>query len=218
MLRNKSYKFRIYPDDQQKNLLNKVFGCIRFVWNHKVSVWNSNGELSYRSITELREEFPWLKEVSYVALQQKERDFDKYKKQKYNKKRKIQLGNPRFKKKGFSESFRLTGRDSYIKDSVIHIQKIGKMPVIMDREIPKEAKKISVTISKTSTGKYFASFLYLQEILNTSKTHFNVGIDLGLKVFAVQSDGHFIQNPKFFRENQSKLAKAQRHLDRKSVV
>lgn len=219
MIRLKSYKFRLYPNKTQEVLLNKTFGCVRFFWNNQVALFNSynketNCILNFKSSTELRNEFEWLKEVSAAAIQQKEIDFKEFKKQKFSKNRKKFIGNPKFKKKGNRESFRLPNQKFKILKNKIQLEKIGKVKIVMDRQIP-QGKLMSVTVSKNPCGQYFASILIETKINELYKTNKTVGIDVGLKEFIVTSDNEIVKNPKYFRESQSKLRTLQKHLSRK---
>jgi putative transposase len=217
-MRLKAYKYRIYPTKEQEVLLAKTFGCCRFVWNKLVENFNNNDETVVDEKT-LKEtpEFQFLKEVSNATLQQKHRDFIETKRQFFNKKRKVKLGRPSFKKKSNKQSFRITKqRFKLDKDkSLVRLEKIGWIKIVLDRPIPDDADFRNITVSKTPTGKYFVSILVKQEFKSIPSTGKVVGIDLGLKDLMVLSNGQVINNPKWFRENQSKLKKTQRHLSRK---
>ena len=100
----KAYKYRIYPTPDQQEKLNQTFGCVRVVWNQLVENFNSYGYPSYdpkMSEKTVKEDsrFPWLKDVSAAALQQKCMDFSETKRQFFNKNRKAQLGRMSFKRK-----------------------------------------------------------------------------------------------------------------------
>lgn len=218
MIRTKAYKFRIYPNETQKALLSKTFGCVRWIWNNYTAEFNQYSEEYkpvYKTPKELKQEFEWLAEVSQATLQQKVRDFEQTKRQFFNTKRKIRIGRMSFKKKSNRKSFRLPNQKFKLLDSKIQLEKIGKVRCVFDRIIPESAKLISVTVSQEPCGNYYASVCVEQEIKLKQKTNKNVGIDVGLKEFATQSDGVVIFNPKFFRESQSKIRKAQKDLSRK---
>jgi putative transposase len=99
--------------------------------------------------------------------------------------------------------------------SLVRLEKIGWVKVVIDREIPEDADFRNITVSKTPTGKYFVSILVKQEINPMPSTGKVVGIDLGIKDLFILSNGQVINNPKWFRKNQAKLKKAQKHLSRK---
>lgn len=218
----KAFKFKLDPSKEQCILLNKTFGCVRFVWNQLVNDFN-NHSASTESIklTEktLKDDpqYPWLNEVSAASLQQKRRDFDETKHQFFNKQRKKKLGRPKFKRKGFKESYRLPNQKFHLdqEESKIRLEKIGYVSIILDRVIPSNTIFKSVTISKDNVGHYYASILVQINIDLKPLTGRQVGIDLGLKDLLILSDGQVIDNPKFFRKNQTELKKAQQHLSRK---
>jgi len=215
----KAYKFRLYPNKTQQVLLNKTFGCIRYFWNNQVGVFKTydkenNPNPKFKTSTELRNEIDWMQEVSAAAIQQKEIDFKEYIKQLFNKSRKKKIGFPAFKKKNNRQSYRLPNQKFKVIGNKIQLEKIGKVKMIVDRELP-IGKLMSVTISKNPSGQYFASILIETEIQHKEKTNKEVGIDLGLKTFSTQSNGDEISNPKFLNKNQVKLRRMQQHLSRK---
>ena len=218
----KAYKFRLDPTPDQKVLLNKTFGCTRFLWNKLVDNFNSwtPTELPLKineQTLKHQPEFDFLKEVSNCALQQKLRDFEETKKQYFNKKRKIKLGRPKFKKRGHNDAFRLTNLrfDLDQENSKVRLEKIGHVPIILDRTIKEPANYRSITVSKNSSDQYFASILVDELIELKPTTGRMVGIDVGLKDLFVLSDGIVIDNPRWFNKNQVKLKRAQQHLARK---
>jgi putative transposase len=222
MIRLRAYKFRLVPNKTQEVLLNKTFGCVRWYWNNQVHTFNSfdketNPQPNFKTSTQLRQEVEWMQEVSAAAIQQKEMDFKEYKKQFFSKSRKSKIGRPSFKKKSNNQSYRLPNQKFKVVGNKIQLEKIGKVKLIMDRQIPEGVKFMSVTISKTPTGKYFASILVEENIELREKTNKTIGIDVGIKTFATQSDGRELNNPKWFRESQSKLRTAQKHLSRKKL-
>jgi putative transposase len=143
--------------------------------------------------------------------------FLKQKNQFFNKKRKVKLGRPSFKKKSNRQSFRLPKLKFKLnqKEKIVRIEKIGWIKIALDRTIPDDADFRNITVSKTPTGNYFVSILVKQELNPIPSTGKVVGIDLGLKDLFILSNGQVINNPKWFRENQSKLKKHQKHLSRK---
>lgn len=214
-----AYKYRLYPNKTQQTLLNKTMGCVRFFYNQQVATFRTydketNPKPEFKTSTELRNEIEWMKEVSAAAIQQKEMDFKEYKKQLFSKSRKKKIGFPKFKKKSNRQSFRLPNQKFKVIGNKIQLEKIGKVKMVVDRELP-EGKLMSVTVSKNPSGQYFASILIETEINYKPITNKEVGIDLGIKTFATQSDGIEIANPKFLNKNQVKLRRMQQHLSRK---
>ena len=215
----KAYKFRLYPNKTQQTLLNKTMGCVRYFWNNQVATFKNynketNSKPEFKTSTTLRNEIEWMQEVSAAAIQQKEIDFKEYQKQLFSKSRKKKIGFPSFKKKINRQSFRLPNQKFKVIGHKLQLEKIGKVKMIIDRELP-IGKLLSVTISKNPSGQFFASILIETEIGHKQKTNKEVGIDLGIKTFSTQSDGVEISNPKFLNKNQVKLCRMQQHLSRK---
>lgn len=215
----KSYKFRIYPDLVQREKLNQTFGCCRFVWNKLVENFNSNIKPRV-TVKEIKDtpEYYWLNDVSASALYKKQIDFRETLDQFFNKNRKVKLGKPKFKSKSDKQSCRLEKRRFNLdkNNNLIRLEKIGWVKTVISDDIPDNADHRSVTVSKTTTGKYYASILVKQDIEFKQLTEQKVGIDLGIKDLLILSNGTKIGNPKWFRENQSKLKKAQKDLSRKT--
>lgn len=215
----KAYKYRLYPTKEQTILLNKTMGCVRYFWNSQVYTFNTydketNPKPEFKTSTQLRNEIEWMREVSAAAVQQKEKDFKEFRAQFFSKTRKKNIGFPKLKKKSNRQSFRLPNQKFSVTDNKIRLEKIGKIRMVIDRELP-YGKLISVTVSKNPSGQYFASILIETEIIHKPMTGKDVGIDVGLKTFSTQSDGIEIANPKFLRKSQAKLRRMQQHLSRK---
>lgn len=218
---HKAYKFRILPTEDQKVLLSKHFGCTRFIYNHflkeKQEHYLKNKKtLNYNTcssiMTELKklDEYSWLKEVNSQSLQTSLRNLELAYQSFFKKKSKF----PRFKRKFDTNTF-ICPQDNKIKNNYIFISKFREgIKFIKHREI--KGKICSITISKTPTGKYYASILCeLPKEQSLPKTGKSVGIDLGLKDFIITSDGQKIANARFLKKYQKKLAKAQKHFSRK---
>ena len=221
----RAYKYRIYPTQTQVNYLNQVIGSVRFVWNQLVANFNSwshegpNRILNEKILKDIPE-FSWLNESISYALQQKRIDFDETKKQFFNKCRKKKLGRMKFKSKGISrDSFRIPGQALNFNKCVdfeqsrIKLPKLTPIKIIIDRKFNGLLR--SITVSKNSCNQYFVSVLIEEVIELKSNTGRSIGIDLGLIDLATLSNGMKIKNPKWFRESQTKLKKAQQHLSRK---
>lgn len=218
---NKCFKYRIYPNKSQKCLISRTFGCVRAVWNANVESFNSYDKISnpkpkIKAKSDLIADMPWLNEVSAIAIQQKVNDFRNTIKQFFSKTRKTKINRPSFRHKKGYQSYRLSGSWRFpIKDGKIRLEKIGWIKMSIDRDIPDNARLMSCTVSKNACGQYFVSILTEIPVKYKKKTGKVVGVDLGLKHFAKLSDGVVIDNIKFFREKQSKIAKIQRYLSRK---
>lgn len=221
MIVNKAYKFRIYPNKQQEVLINKTFGCCRFVFNHFLAKWNdaykeTGKGLTYNScssqLTQLKKELLWLKEVDSIAIQSSLKNLADA----YSRFFKKQNDRPCFKsKKNPVQSYttKYTNGNIKIENNRIKLPKLGWIRFAKSREV--NGRILNATIRRNPSGKYFVSILVETEVQELPKTNSAVGIDVGLKDFAILSDGTTYANPKFFRKLEEKLAKAQRILSRR---
>jgi len=216
----KAYKYRIYPTTDQEVLLNKTFGCCRVIWNACTESFNSPVEQKIdfpKSSTEIKKKFDWMSEVSAAALQSAFNNFFEFKKQFFSKTRKKKVERPKFKSKSLRQSYRLPSQKFNLGNNFIRLEKIGRVKVVIaGHRPPKGSDYRSVTVSKDPSGKFFVSVL-VKELKPKSlpETSLSVGVDVGIKTFAVLSDGTEISNPKFFSESQTELRKAQKSLSRK---
>lgn len=206
----KAYKYRIYPTDTQKVLLEKHFGCARFIYNlaleTKIAAYEKGVKLScfdlQRQIKDLKIDCEWLNEVSRHALDRSIANLDDA----FNNFFKGKCF-PKFKKKSNSGSYSVH-KDISIRND-LHIPKFQEgIKIVLHRAYSGLVK--SVAISKTATGKYFASVLCETEISRLPKKETPIGIDLGLKSFAVLSDGSQYESPKALRKSLDRLAILQR--------
>lgn len=217
----RAYKYRIYPNKEQKVLLSKTFGCVRVLWNRSVATFNSwdkdtNPKPSYQTSTEMRHDLEWMLEVSAASIQQKEIDFRTFRKNFFSKSRKIRMQRCKFKNKFAKQSFRLPNPKFNLRENTIRLEKIGHVKIVIDRRPKKDCKFLSTTVSRDKVGKYFVSVLVEEDIKTKFKpTGKSVGIDLGLKHFATLSTGEKVENPRWFRESQARRRKAQKNLSRK---
>jgi len=227
MVIHKAYKFRIYPTVKQEILIAKTIGCSRFVFNHFLAKWDdtfkSTGKgLSYNScssqLTELKREMEWLKEVDSISLQSSLRNLtDAY--ERFFKK---QNDKPRFKsKKNKVQSYttNIQGKnqspDVSVQGNRIKLPKLGFVRFAKSKEVC--GRILNATIRRNPSGKYFVSVLVETGIEVLPKTESAVGIDLGLKDFAILSTGEVFSNPKWLRKLEEKLANAQRILSRRKI-
>jgi putative transposase len=222
MIVNKAYKFRIYPSKEQEILIAKTFGCSRFVFNHFLVKWDNTYKetgkgLTYNScsaqLTQLKKELTWLKEVDSIAIQSSLKNLADA----YSRFFKKQNDRPRFKsKKNKVQSYttKYTNGNIAINDNKIKLPKLGWIRFAKSREV--EGRILNVTIRRNPSGKYFVSILVETEVQELPKTNSAIGIDVGLKDFAILSNGTTYANPKFFRKLEEKLAKTQRILSRRT--
>lgn len=223
----KGLAVRIYPNSEQKILIDKTIGCYRFVYNQTLAesnqVYKDTGHFTNVKnrtlrLVSLKEEFPWLKEVESTALQQAVRDFNKamdnyFKNPKH-------FGFPKFKTKKFSkQSYRSPyngGRTDVYDIQHIKLPKIG-LVATKSMNLPKEYRLLSITIVKTKTNKYYAKLCMETETNDLPKTGKQSGFDLGLTDLLISSDGSKIQPPKFAKNSSNELAKAQRKLSKMRI-
>jgi putative transposase len=221
MLRNKAYKFRIYPNKEQEMLIAKTIGCSRFVFNHFLAKWNDTYKetgkgLTYNAcssqLTQLKKELVWLKEVDSIAIQSSLKNLADA----YSRFFKKQNDKPRFKSKKHkvqSYTTKHTNGNIAIAGNKIKLPKLGLVRFAKSREV--EGKILNTTIRRNPSGIYFVSIGTEVEVTELPKTQSAIGIDVGLKDFAILSDRTVYSNPKFFRTLEEKLAKAQQTLSRR---
>ena len=219
------YKFRIYPNKTQENLINRTIGCAHFVFNHFLAVrrdeWKVNrNSLIYvktsRLLTDLkkREETAWLSEADSMALQESLRDLDRAYENFFAKRAKY----PRFKSKhNHSQSYRTRNQSGGIRieGNRIKLPKVGFVKIKQSRDFG--GKILNATVSCTASGKYFVSLCVEldKKILLCSNDGGEIGIDVGLKEFYSDSNGNTVANPRILRRLTKKLVREQRKLSRK---
>lgn len=228
MLINKAYKFRIYPNKEQEVLIVKTIGCSRFVFNRFLSLWNETYQttgkgLTYSfcsaQLTQLKKELDWLKEVDSHSLQSSLKNlaeaFDRFFKK--------QNDAPRFKsKKNKVQSYATNIEkknqlpDVSIVGNRIKLPKLGWVRFANSRQV--QGRILNATVRRNPSGRYFVSLLVETEVQKLPKTNSSVGVDVGLKDFAILSTGEVFGNLKWFRALEKKLADAQRILSRRQQV
>ena len=217
----KAFKFRIYPNKKQEVLISKTIGCSRFVFNHFLDKWkitykNTGKGLTYNQcssqLTQLKKELEWLKEVDSIAVQSSL----KHLADAYSRFFKKQNNQPRFKSKNNpvqSYTTKQTNGNIAVCDNTIKLPKLGHVTFAKSRDV--EGRILSATIRRNATRKYFISILTETEVDELPKTKSVVGIDVGLKDFAILSDGTVHKNPRFLRSLERKLETEQRKLSRR---
>ena len=219
----KAYKYRIYPNKEQQILIQKTFGCVRFVYNYyldkRIEAYKKDKtSLNYydcaNDLIDLKNEFEWLKEIDSISLQSSIKDLDNA----YNKFFKEHSGFPRFKsKKNHRKSYKskCVNNNIQLKNNHIKLPKLGWIKT-RDKQIP-QGRILNATISQEPSGKYYVSLCCTDvEIKELPKTNNQVGIDLGIKDFAITSNGVKYSNPKYLQQSLDKLKKLQRELSRKT--
>ena len=219
----KSIKFRLYPDENQRELLEKQFGYCRFIYNWALdySDWEykANQTVTFKKhweskLPDLKQYLPWLKEANSQSLQHELKHLESA----YQRFFKKLGGLPKFKSRYDKQSFSVP-QSFKIENGCLSIPKLNNIKIIISKDITSSNLR-SITISKTKTNKYFASILYDDGFTMPTKPPLNknksIGIDLGIKEFAVISDGLRIANPKFLESSAKKLKRYQQSLSKKN--
>ena len=239
----KAFKCRIYPNEEQMVLLGKTFGCVRFVYNYylgkRIELYKAEQQsMSYTAcsadLTKLKIELEWLREVDKFALQNCLRDLDDAYSNFF---REIKKGNkaqgfPKFKSKhdhDYSYTSNFTNNNIEIKTKERHytatgkfkkqnckikLPKLGLVKIAYSKEL--EGRILSATVCKTPSGKYFVSVCCADVgIKNLPESSNKIGVDLGIKEFAIVSNGEKIENPKYLAKLEKKLQREQRNLSAK---
>lgn len=212
-----AYKYRLYPNKEQQEYFAKCFGCVRFVYNRmlsdKIEYYKETKQKLSNTPAQYKKEFEWLKEVDSLALANAQMNLQTA----YNNFfKRPEVGFPKFKSKKnhhYSYTTNNQGGNIYVADRYIKLPKIGLVKVKKHRDFDGLIK--SVTVSRVSTGKFYVSVLVEQEDKEKLyATDSVIGIDLGIKEFAITSDGEMIENPKYLRKSEKRLCKLQKDLSR----
>lgn len=220
----KGIRVRLYPTGEQKILIDKTFGCVRFVYNqtlenckrlYKQSKRFPSKNERMKNLVPLKEKYEFLKDVDAKALQQSVRNFN-FALDKFFKNRNY-FGFPKFtSKRNQKQSYRTPhdrGRAGVLDNKHIKLPKLGKVAT-KRFDMPEVYRIFNITVEKTSTNKYYASICIETEVQPLPKTGKQVGFDLGLVDLLVGSDGIRFERPKFNYHNKDKLAKEQRKLSK----
>lgn len=219
-----SYKFRLCPNAAQRNLIQRTFGCARFVYNHflseRIAQYRETGKSPTRfqqdkELTVLKQKLGWLQEPDKCASQNAVRNLDATYKNFFRRvKNGEKPGFPKFKsKRNHRQSYKSNG-SIRVFDNAVQLPKLGKVKCRISRKV--EGRILSATVSQNPSGKYFVSLCCTDvEIEPLPKTGAVIGVDMGLKAFAITSEGMEYQNQRYLAKNQKKLARLQRQLSRK---
>ena len=226
----KAIKIRIYPTAEQVDFINKQLGCCRFVYNNclafrKDSYQNEHVSISsseaVKHITVLKKDNEWLKDVHSKVLQQSVRDMN----QAYDNFFKLHRGFPKFKSKHDNRQSCRFPKDAFIG---VRGNRIDLIKVLKDihfkcsrndeRYLNRNQDKVkSITLSKEPNGKFYLSVLIDKPLRQVPQSQNMVGLDLGIKDFAVTSDGQVIENIHFKKNEESRLKRFQRQISKKIV-
>ena len=217
----RAYKYRFYPTEEQKQLLTKTFGCVRYVYNWglrlKTDAYYNDGQRLYykdlsAQLTELKRqpETVWLNEVSSVPLQQELRHLDRA----FINFFEGRGGYPQFHKKHGKQSATYAASAFKWDGEQITLAKMSE-PLNIRWSRRFDGAPSSMTVSKDTADRYHISILVDEEIPKAPARDEQVGIDLGLTDSVILSTGQKFGNPRFFRKDEKQLAKAQRRLAKK---
>lgn len=219
----KAYKYRIYPNKKQKEILAKTFGCCRFVYNYyldkRIKMYEDKKEtFTYvqcaNDMKQLKSELEWLKEVDSTALQSSLKDLDMA----YQKFFREHSGYPKFKSK---KTNRFSYQSKYVNGNIQYCDKHIKLPKLgmvktKNKRMP-EGRILNATVSQEPSGKYYVSLCCTDvEVKPWKETNNRIGLDLGIKEFCIDSNGNKVENPKYLKKSLERLAKLQKELSRKT--
>lgn len=223
MDKHRAYKFRLYPNKEQEILINKTIGSSRFVFNYFLHLWNEAYKKTGKGLTynkcatmipalKKSNEYSWLKEVDSIALQSSIKNLEAS----FNRFFKKQNKAPKFKSKNNPNQSYTTKNNNnniQIEGNRIKLPKLKMVKFANSREI--NGRILRATISRKASGKYFISLLVEEHIQELDKSNSSVGIDLGIKDFAILDDGTIYNNYRYTNKMAKKLAKEQRKLSRR---
>lgn len=221
---NKAYKFRIYPNDEQAVLFAKTFGCVRLVYNHwldrKIKQYEQDKTaVGYttcaKEMAEMKktEAYAFLKKVDSVSLQQSLRHLDTAFQNFF---RQPKTGFPRFKSRKHNRNSYTTvciNGNISMSDGYLKLPKAGKVRIKQHRPVPSGYRLKSVTVSQAPSGKYYASVLFEHESKEPEQVlHSFLGLDYSMHELYKDSNGNEPKYPRYYRQSEKRLKKAQRKL------
>lgn len=225
------YRYRFYPTGLQQQSLAQLFGCVRVVWNDALAFCKSSEKLPKAGVlsamlTQSKKTFErqWLKDVSSVPLQQSLRQLDTAWKNFFNsrngKRKGSKMGMPNFKKRSNKQYATFADNAFKLSGDTVTLAKIGDLKPVWSRDIPSIPS--SVTVIKDAANRYFLSFVVEVEPVQIDAKNQSIGIDLGIKTFAVMSNGEKAFSPDYsninrkVRKLQKKLARQQKGSNRRN--
>jgi len=218
---NRGFKFRIYPTTDQEVLINKTFGCTRWIWNRmlmdKIEAYHQDGISLRTNPASYKNDNPWLKEVDSLALssvwKQLNNAYSKFFKE-------PKIGFPKFKsKKSAKQSYTTNNQPASqairLEDSYLRLPKLGLVKIKLHRKLPTNCKIKSVTISRNTSCKFYVSinveydYVVPQPKLDIQNS---IGLDYESNGLFVDNQGNEPNYPRFYRLSEAKLAREQRKL------
>ena len=211
-----AYKYRIYPNTEQKVFFAKCFGCVRFFYNKSLDdmneIYKTTGKFKNITPASYKEDYSFLKEVDSLALSNAQLNRNTAFKAFFSHK----SGFPKFKSKRNDQSYTTNMINGNIKlsnnDRYISIPKCPRIRIKKHRDFIGTIK--SITVSRTTDDKYYISLLVEEETKPMEPTDGMIGLDLGIKELIVDSNGKKYKNHKYLTKSQTQLAKEQRKLSK----
>src|SRR3989454_4851772 len=223
MKQKRAYHYRFYPTDEQAHILARTFGCARYVYNWALRLrtdayYKEQKRIGYHetsahlTLLKKQEETSWLGEVSSVPLQQALSHLDRAFRHFFEGR----AAYPIFKKKQGDQAATYVASAFRWDGTQLTLAKMQTpLDIHWSRPLPDGCKPTTVTVSKDCANRYFVSILVEEDIKPLPVVNKQVGLDMGLKSMVITSDGQTHGNPKFFHQDEKKLAKAQRRLAKK---
>ena len=227
---NKAYRYRLYPTTEQSILINKTFGCVRFIYNqmlaNRITIYEQYKDdkealkqQRYFLPADYKKEFEWLKEVDSLALANAQLNLNTAYKNFFRDK---SIGFPNFKRKHRDRKSYTTnnqkGSIRLIDSKTIRLPKLKDVRIKLHRQLPPDSIIKSATLSQTPTGKYYIAILVefqakIEPITPTLET--TLGLDYSSKSLVVDSEARSANYPRFYRKAEAKLKKEQRKLSKR---
>ena len=219
--RNKAFRYRIYPNADESEMLNKTIGCARFIYNTmlsaKIDCYKATGKMLRNTPAQYKEEYPWLKEIDSLALANAQLNLEKAYRAFF---RNPSTGFPQYKSKKKNKASYTTNNQKgsiRIENGRIKLPKIGNVKIRMHREIPEGYAIKSATVTREPSGKYYVSVLTEYEAEPAARIldrESSLGLDYSSPHFYVSSEGEIADMPHWYRETEGKLAREQRKLSK----
>ena len=221
---NRAYKFRLYPNAEQIVLINKTFGCVRFIHNNllsdKIKHYKATGKSLKKEVSEYKAIYPFLCEVDSLALANAKVNLETAYKNFFSRTSKF----PKFYKKGLHDSYTTNNVNDNIEivQHGIKLPKLGVVKAKLHRTLGDKEKIKNCTISKVAGNYYISITTELEKVVipkvdvSTVPNDRIIGLDFSVPNFCVDNFGKQFGYPKYYRETEKKLAKEQKRLSRKS--
>lgn len=227
---NRAYKYRLYPTDEQAELINKTIGCVRFVYNkmlaNRKAIYDQYKDdkealkkQKYSYPADYKAEYPWLKEVDSLALANAQLNLQRAYKNFFRDK---SVGFPKFKSKHHDKKTYTTnnqkGSIRLVDNKTIRLPKLKDVRLKLHRSLPEDAVIKSATVSRTSTGQYYVSILVEHDMSVDQvvpRADRVIGVDYSSRSLFVDSEGNMPDYPRYYRMSEAKLKKEQRKLSKR---